>query len=86
MVKRIRRITLEATEDPARFTARIEGGDEDTEGHVVAGRIDLEPLDPEEGGGEPTYRVTVDGEDVEGHGRQNWSDRRLKRDITPVEW
>lgn len=64
MTKRVTRIVLEPTEDGSRFTAQVELAD-DTEGHIVKpGRIVAEP----EGGEDPSsYRVSIDGEDVEGH-------------------
>ena len=64
MTKRVRRIILEPTEDGTRFTAQVEPED-DTGGHAYRpGRIVAEPV----GEGDPSsYRVQIDGEDVEGH-------------------
>lgn len=84
MGKQVKRIVLEPSEDGSPlFKAHVETPG-DTVGHSTsAGRLEIEPLDEETG--EPTYRVTIDGEDVEGHGMR-WSDRRLKIAMLPVEW
>jgi len=84
MGKQVKRIILEPTEDGSRFSAKVEA-DDDTAGHSAsAGRLEIEPIE-DEAGDEPTYRVSIDGEDVEGHGYR-WSDRRLKIAVVPVAW
>ncbi|CAN5532343.1 hypothetical protein BH20CHL6_BH20CHL6_17810 [soil metagenome] len=55
---------------------------EDTEGH---GRRIPPAKDDEEAGSE-TGTETSDDDDTEGHRRSLYSDRNLKRDITPVSW
>jgi hypothetical protein len=75
------RIVLEPVGDGKHWRVRPEGGD--VEAHIIRGRgFSTEPAGEE--GGEPVYRITADGDDVEGHATR-WSDRRLKREITPVE-
>ena len=85
MGKQIKRIVLEPTEDGSRFTARVET-DEDTAGHSAStGRLEIEAIE-DDGDEKPTYRVSIDGEDVEGHAIYARSDRRLKIAVVPVAW
>jgi len=64
MTKRVKRIVLEATGDGSGFTAQVEPADDNTEGHGVRpGRIVAEQL----GDDQSSYRVQIDGDDVEGH-------------------
>ena len=64
MTKRVKRIVLEATEDGSGFTAEVEPADDDTEGHIYRpGRIVADQV----GDDASTYRVQIDGDDVEGH-------------------
>ena len=46
---------------------------EETKGHMAFKRLDVEAAGQDEQG-QPLFRVTVDGEDVVGHGRYNGLD------------
>ncbi len=56
---------------------------EDTEGHAVRGRP---AIDDEQAGTETGTEASDDDDDTEGHRASLYSDRDLKRDITPVRW
>lgn len=84
MGNQVKRIVLEPTEDGSRFTARVET-DDDTAGHSApTGRLEIDPIEDDDAQ-VPTYRVSIDGEDVEGHAYSR-SDRRLKMDVVAVDW
>ena len=56
---------------------------EDTEGHAIRGKGGV--IDDEQAGTE-TGTGASDDDDTEGHRASLYSDRDLKRDITPVRW
>ncbi len=55
---------------------------DDTEGHAVRGR----PAKDDQELGSETGAEASDDDDTEGHRQSLYSDRDLKRDITPVRW
>ncbi len=88
MTRIVRRIVLEPADDGKTFRVVVEPGD-DVSGHgeAQAGQLVLETVRwPNDAPDQQRYKVTIDGEDVEGLGFAGASDRSVKRDIVPVTW
>ena len=64
---------------PGRLTVDVPP---DTHGHAIKGR----PAKDDEQAGSETGTEASDDDDTEGHRPSMYSDRELKRDITPVSW